>query len=106
MTNMTQQILTANDLRTGEVVFLTSAHTWSNRFHAAAIIDEKSDIDAIEEAGNLAVAKNIVVGAYFIDITLEDGKPSPVRFREQLRIFGPSTHQQFQKPVHDGVVAA
>ena len=102
---MNQHIVTANDLTTGEVLFYTAAHTWTNRFHGALIMDTVVAETLMREAQNDELG-NLVVGVYLIDVTVEAGKPVPVRFREKLRIYGPSIHQQFQKPLSAGVKAA
>ena len=103
---MTHQVVTANDLRTGEVLYYSAAHTWTNRFYNAVIVEKDTAAEALLSQAQEDELKNLVVGVYAIDVTLENGKPSPVKFREQLRVYGPSIHAQFQKPVQDGVRAA
>lgn len=83
------QLVTANDLRSGDVVFLTEAAGWSRRIAEAALA--KGDAAASLLARAEADAKaNIVVAPYLVPVTLEEGRPVPLQFRERIRAEGPS----------------
>ena len=95
---MINKILTANDLLSGGVVFATPAGEWSpfiSRAHISADIHTEQKLAAI---GEKAVARQTVVDPFFIDITEEKGLPVPVRYREYLRVNGPSVNAEFSKP--------
>lgn len=98
---MQYHILTASHLKTGQVVFLDMDNQWSTSLHAVQLSDDKCSAALLEATGEKSVLDNEVIGPYLIAVTLEDGKPIPVRYREQLRILGPSIHQQFSKPVYE-----
>jgi|APTNR8051073442_1049403.scaffolds.fasta_scaffold00410_7 hypothetical protein len=91
---MPQQVLTANRLSDGAVVFLDAEGRWSERI-AAARVAEKADAQALTNAGEATAAE--VVAPYLIDVTLEAEGPRPLRYRERIRAFGPSIHPEFAK---------
>ena len=91
---MPQQVLTANRLSDGVVVFLDAEGGWSEHI-AAARIAEKAEAEALAKAGEIGAAE--VVAPYLIDVTLEADGPRPLRYRERIRTFGPSIHPEFGK---------
>ncbi len=85
------QIVTANDLLDGDNVYFNSKFTWSLEPNGAIVAT------TIEQADNyLAIANqqsDQIIGAYLIDVHVDDdGRPSPVHFREQFRTRGPSNY--------------
>jgi hypothetical protein len=92
---MPQQVLTANRLSDGVVVFLDANGRWSEHIAAARVAEEKADAEALTEAGE--ARGDEVVAPYLIDVTLEAQGPKPLRYRERIRAFGPSIHPQFAK---------
>ena len=83
------KIITANDLLSGEVVYLTRSGRWSPNHSDAILFGGKSTGDArLEEILELDL---LVVGAYLADATrLGDNASSPIHFREVFRTKGPS----------------
>lgn len=92
---MPHQVLTANRLSDGVVVFLDANGRWSEQIAAARIAEEKADAEALTEAGE--ARGDEVVAPYLIDVALEAQGPKPLRYRERIRAFGPSIHPQFAK---------
>jgi len=86
----TPKVVTANDLRAGDVVYLTAAGAWS-RFHAEAHLftDEDSANAALARAATQFL---VVVGAYLADAKAGPSGPEPVHFREVFRTLGPSNY--------------
>ncbi|MCB1329226.1 MAG: DUF2849 domain-containing protein [Maritimibacter sp.] len=81
------QFVTANDLLTGEVVFLAADGRWVAELDEAALV-----ADAEENARRLAWAQadeGRVVGAY---LARAAAGASPLHFREQFRATGPSNY--------------
>jgi hypothetical protein len=84
------QMIIANRLRDGAVVFLSSAEGWEPAISAGAVIDNDDDAARL-----LAVAKRHegecqVIDPQLIEVELEQGKPRPTAIREAIRAFGPS----------------
>jgi len=94
----TAKILTANDLHSGGVVFATANGDWSSFISQALLSDNADTNEKLETCGQHAVERQLVVEPFFIDVTIENSLPRPVRFREQLRVNGPSVQTAFSKP--------
>ena len=87
----TKAILTANDVRNGDIVFWTAEQSWSTSINDAAIGYDKDETDQLTQAGEKAEAANTVVGAYLIALRPEDTTARvPVKMREVRRLAGPS----------------
>lgn len=84
------KVVTANDLRLGDVVYWTKDGTWSRHHHEAELF---SDEDRANAQLARAVAQNlIVVGAYLADAKQGPNGPEPTHFREVFRTRGPSNY--------------
>lgn len=84
------QMIIANRLRDGVVVFLAAAEDWDTAIAAGTVIETED-----EAARLLAVAKRHeaecrVIDPQLIDVEVADGKPRPTAIREAIRAFGPS----------------
>ena len=91
------QVLTANRLSDGTPVFLTRYGRWSERIGGARVVRDAGARDRLEQIGAAAVAANIVVEPYLVDVEKPDGRPVPVRYRERLRTRGPSVRPDLGK---------
>lgn len=94
---MTAQVLTANRLLDGEVVFLANGE-WVEHISAADLF--------IGEAGAPALAAaeaqtTVVVAPYLIDVTPTEGVPVPIAYRERVRALGPTIHPEMGKQAED-----
>ena len=89
MTNeATVQIITANDLLSGEVVYLSASGKWSPDHGDAVMFD---DIQADTRLAEVQKLDTSVVGPYLAGATQGGGDaPSPIHFREVFRTKGPS----------------
>jgi len=95
---MTLKILTANNLRSGGVVFATSHGDWSPFISQALVCDDIATVEKLEISDRQAVSEQFIVEPFLIDVTVENGIPRPIRFREWLRVSGPSVRAEFSKP--------
>lgn len=85
------QIVTANRLSTGDVVYLTKGSGWS-RDIADAAVAPNAEAGAALLADATAQAKlNIVVEPYLVPVDADAAPPLPIQFRERIRAFGPTT---------------
>lgn len=89
------QILTANLLNDGMVVFLASDGTWRGGIGRALVARSDDDVAELEAGGALAVQTNLIVDPYLIAVEETDGRPVPVAFRERIRTSGPSIDFEF-----------
>lgn len=87
----TPQIVTANDLLLGDVVYMTTAGTWTRRLEEAHPAHSPEQARTMLE--HAAGQQDRIVGAYLADIVEgEGGKPEPAHFREAFRATGPSNY--------------
>jgi len=94
---MTAQVMTANRLLDGEVVFL-AAHGWVDAIDSATVAVTSEETKALVDAlGRQAMAVNEVVDAYLIDVAAEEGRIRPLKLREYLRTVGPSVRTDLGK---------
>lgn len=84
------QIVTANALIEGDVIYLTAQGTWSRRIEDAELI---TDADYAEERLALGNAdQSVVAGVYLANAEMGPNGPQPVHFREDFRMTGPSNY--------------
>ena len=84
------QMIIANRLRDGAVVFLAPNDNWDMAIGAGTLIDTEADAARL-----MAVAKQHeqhcqVIDPQLIEVEVRDGKPRPTAIREAIRAFGPT----------------
>lgn len=94
---MTGKVLTANHLLSGEVVFLAEGELWSPHIAEALVTGADDDTAWMEAAGERAVAAQVIVEPYLIDVERVGHAPVPVRYRERLRTRGPTVRPDLGK---------
>ncbi len=94
------QILTANRLTDGAVVYLTPAGTWTSEIARSVVAREERAAAALLARGQRDAEAAIVVGPYLIAALEGEEGPRAASLREQIRAAGPS------RPVADAVAAA
>ena len=104
-------VITANDLRNGAVVYLCDGGDWSECLGDSRLFPA-DELEVGLATGREAEAQQLVVGVYEIEVSRQDDELVPVRYRERIRAYGPSTHVDFVRadvPGHlthpDGVEA-
>jgi Protein of unknown function (DUF2849) len=90
-------VITANRLTDGVVVFQTGDEGWSEDFNRAAVL-----ADPQATAGALARAKrdeaaNLVVDAYAVPVEERNGHFAPKALREAIRAAGPTNRRDLGK---------
>jgi len=85
------QVLTANRLRAGDVVYLAGNEDWVAELGKAAVATDAQQLQVLEAAAALAVGRQQVVGVYAIDVDTRAGAPAPLSVKERIRAArGPS----------------
>lgn len=83
------QIVTANDLFEGDVVYFTAGGFWSRELSDAAIAHAADEAEALLARGD--AQQSTIVGAYLAEVSIgADGLPRPEHYREKQRTLGPS----------------
>jgi hypothetical protein len=90
------QVLTANRLRLGEVVYWNTAKGWVPRFEEAEVLADDRAEAALTGAAEW-VRKREVVAPYLFDVRLDGGRPVPVKVREVIRARGPTVRLDLGK---------
>ena len=79
------QVLTANRLRVGDVVYLAANDAWVPELTGARVATDAAQLAALETIAAGAVATQTVVGVYAIDVDTSNGAPSPTSVKERIR---------------------
>jgi hypothetical protein len=79
------KVITANDLRTGAVVFLRQEGDWTVDIAEARVVQDGPELDEAVAHGAAQERARVVVEAYPIEVELTEGVPLPVRLRERIR---------------------
>jgi Protein of unknown function (DUF2849) len=87
------QVLTANRLSDGEVVYLAADGAWVESIAAAQVVTAV-DSDAALATGQAAERDLKIVHAYLFDITPDR---RPVKMREIIRAAGPTVRRDLGK---------
>jgi predicted NAD/FAD-binding protein len=91
------QILTANRLRDGAVVFYTRSGQWSERIDEAVLATEPQAAKALEARGKEEEARTLVTGAYLFEAERDDGHVRALHIRERIRTLGPTVRPDLGK---------
>lgn len=87
---MGQQMITANRLSDGAVVFLAAGGRWTEQFEKGRLSGNEAEAAALQQIAEAAVTCAEVVAPYLIDVGEVDGRLQPTRYRERIRAEGPS----------------
>ena len=85
-------VLTANDLLSGEVVYLAPDGAWTPRLGSARLFEDEEE--ANRRLAQAERREDVVIGPYLAD-ALPGGNrrtPEPVHFREAFRATGPTNY--------------
>jgi hypothetical protein len=84
------QVVTAQDLLAGDVIYLAADDTWVRDLSEAEILTD----EAVAQDRLISAARQTghVVGAYLADVHPGRNGPEPVHFREAFRATGPSNY--------------
>ena len=91
------QLVTANRLRDGIVVFLTRSGSWSEKIDDAALALEPQAAAALEARAKADEKSTLVTGCYLIDAERRDGRVRAAHIRERLRALGPTVRRDLGK---------
>jgi hypothetical protein len=84
------QMIIANRLRDGVVVFLAPNEGWQPAIAAGALIDNEADAAKLMAVEARHVDECQVIDPQLIDVEVEGGQPRPTAIREAIRAFGPT----------------
>ena len=86
----TGQMIVANRLTDGHVVFLAADGGWVEAIEAGHLASDQDAAQRLLTDAQLAESRNVVVEPYLIEIRTETGLRVPVSYREAIRAAGPT----------------
>lgn len=91
MRKVMPRIVTANLLRSGDVVYLGADEMWVRDIADAVVASSDDELVALEAAGVKATELQKVIEVYAMDVDVVEGKARPLSVREVIRAaHGPS----------------
>jgi hypothetical protein len=94
---MMPQVLTANRLSIGEVVYWSGDKGWVPHLADAEILADADAEGILKSAGARSVQQREVVNPYLFEVRVEGSKVVPVKTREAIRAAGPSARRDLGK---------
>jgi len=91
------QLVTANRLRDGTVVFLTRSGAWSESIDDAALALEPQAAAALEARALSDEKATVVTGPYLVDAERRAGRVRAAHIRERMRALGPTVRLDLGK---------
>jgi hypothetical protein len=92
---MTFQIVTANNLIDGAVVYRTAEGRWSADIGQALGVSGEAEAKALLALAETDAARQIVVGPYLVEVEGEPGQWQHKSWRERIRAEGPTVPHDF-----------
>ncbi|MBT3558831.1 MAG: DUF2849 domain-containing protein [Rhodospirillales bacterium] len=89
---MSLQIITANRLVDGAVVYYTTDNDWSQWIADAVISDDTASAEPALAFAKADAFANGIIEPYLVDVYREAQTIKPVRYREAIRARGPSIY--------------
>ena len=86
---MKLEIVSANRLADGRVVYLARDGVWSKNIIDGRTAATESESAALLAEAERAVEADIVVAPYLVSMADDGGAFAPLHFRERIRLFGP-----------------
>jgi hypothetical protein len=91
------QIVTANRLADGVVVFQDAKGDWAEDFARAAVYADTTAVKAALGRAGEAVAHSLIVDPYGVEVELRNGHYVPKALREAIRATGPTVRRDLGK---------
>ena len=93
---MNLQVITANRLREGDVVYLTDTGIWSVFLNKSLISSDAAVLQAMQAQAEADVEARKIVAPYLMEVVEIDGILQPLSTRETIRASGPTIRADFR----------
>lgn len=93
-----KQMIIANRLKDGAVVFLASDHDWVTAIGAGRLLEDDEDAEQALHLARKHEAECIVVDPALIEVAVQEGQVRPTAIREAIRAFGPTVRTDLEHP--------
>ncbi len=94
---MSHQVVTANKLRDGSVVYLADGGGWTEWIAEARVATDEAEAEAFMAEAERSAEERIVVGPYLIAVNAANGSLKPLSNRERIRTKGPTVRKDLGK---------
>jgi hypothetical protein len=84
------QMIIANRLVDGVVVFLAPGDEWSTAIEAGTVIEDDTEAQRLLGVAKQHEARCVVIDPTLIQVKVADGQVRPTEIREVIRAFGPT----------------
>lgn len=84
------QVVSANRLHDGAVVFLAAGDAWAEWISEARVFDDKAGLEAGLARAQADVKANRVVDIAPVDVEITPRGPKPTHIRDRIRAAGPT----------------
>ena len=84
------QMIIANRLTDGLVVFLDPRENWDPAIGSGVLIEGDADAQRLLAVATRHEAECRVIDPQLIEVAIDNGKPRPTAMREAIRAFGPT----------------
>jgi hypothetical protein len=98
--HMTEQMVLANRLADGRVVFLAAGGGWVEDIAVGVVASDPEAAARLLAAAQLAESRNAVVEPYLIGVRHVAGQREPVAWREAIRAAGPTVRTDLPDGSH------
>jgi hypothetical protein len=90
-------ILIANDLLSGDVIFL-GENGWVSTHRKAKVANRADEAETLLAKGTSELKANRVVDPYLVEVGIDAvGVPEPLHYREKMRTLGPTVRPDLGK---------
>ncbi len=89
------QVISANDLWDGDVVYLDADGGWTRTLAGAVLIGDRDEAEALLRAVKSQSGK--IIDPYLLDVAIDRDRVTPSHIRERLRDSGPSFRPDLQR---------
>ena len=84
------QMIIANRLADGLVVFLDPEEGWDTAIRAGTVIETDADAARLLTVAKRHEVECLVIDPQLIEVEIENGRPRPTAIREAIRAYGPT----------------
>ena len=96
---MTTQVVSANRLDNGRVVYLAPSGQWISALSEAEVARDSETAESLLGRAESAIIEQVIIGPYLIDVTAA-GAIQHRRLREQIRATGPTVQSSTPIQAH------
>ena len=89
------QMIIANRLVDGAVVFFADGAAWVESIDAGAVLADDAEAETAMATAKEHETRSVVIDPQLIEVTAQDGHTRPVAIREAIRAFGPTVRTDF-----------